>query len=239
VRRIDFWFDPISPYAWLASRQLAPIEAAGGDLVFRPVLFGALLDAHGTVGPAEVRDKRAYTIRDVLRCAASLGLTVAGPPAHPFNPLKALRMCVAIDDAAQRRRFALAVMDAVWAQGLDVTDDAVLARLAADNGLEAARLAAAALDPAIKAKLVQSTADALAAGVFGVPSFALDGEIFWGADRIDALVRALAGLRIDEQQLARILARQLLLVRPPWCASGPRRSARALAGLLSRTAADS
>lgn len=204
---IDFWFDPISPFAWLASRDLARIDATGATLVFRPVLFAGLLNAHGTVGPAEVPAKREQTFRDVLRSADRLGLPLAGPPTHPFNPLRALRMCIALDDAAARRAFGQALLDGAWARGLDLESDEVLRGLAADCGLDGGALLAAATTPAVKQWLVDATQAAVAAGIFGVPSFVLDGEIFWGSDRIDALLWRLAGHRTDEARLARMLAR--------------------------------
>ncbi len=210
---IDFWFDPISPFAWLASRQLPRVDAAGVAIVFRPVLFAGLLNAHGTVGPAEVPAKREQTFRDVLRTAQRLGLPLKGPPAHPFNPLRALRMCCALDDDAARRAFGQALMDGAWARGLDLEHEEVLRALAADCGLDGAALLAQAATPAIKQRLADATQAAVAAGIFGVPSFVLEGEIFWGSDRVDALLWRLAGHRTDEARLARLLARPASAVR--------------------------
>jgi len=108
---IQFYFDPISPYAWLASSQIARIESVTGQQVeFVPILFAGLLKAHGHKGPAEIPAKRDYTFKDVLRRASAYGLTVEGPPSHPFNPLLALRACVAVDDLEMRKRFAIELM---------------------------------------------------------------------------------------------------------------------------------
>ena len=210
---VVFYFDPISPYAWLAGLQVARLEAAGLQLDFRPVLFAGLLAAHGTKGPAEIPAKRTYTFRDVMRQAAALGVRMIGPPGHPFNPLRALRMCVAIDNPGARRRFGLALMDAAWRQGMDLTAPEQLTRIADASGLDGAPLACAADDPAIKQRLTAQTSAAVAAGVFGVPTFLYAAEIFWGADRIDALLRRAAGATIDEAQLAEALARPAAAVR--------------------------
>src|SRR5262245_10653612 len=210
---VEFYFDPISPYAWLASQQFDRLESAGAKLDFRPVLLAGLLAAHGQKGPAEIPSKRAYTMRDVLRIARSLGLKVAGAPTHPFNPLRALRMCIALDDAAQRRRFGLALLDACWSRGLELADEAVLVQLARDCDLDGTALLARAGAADVKQRLIQATEAAVAAGVFGVPTFRFDGELFWGADRIDALLRRLRGQTIDEALLARILARPASAVR--------------------------
>lgn len=203
---VDFWFDPISPYAWLAARQLERIDTLASVRV-RPVLFAALLNHHGNVGPAEIPTKRAYTFRDVARTADRLGLAIEGPPAHPFNPLTALRACVSIDDDAKRRRLAIALMDAAWSVGRDLESIDVVRDVAARVGLDADAIVLATREPAIKQRLLDATQIAIAAGVFGVPSFVIEGEVYWGSDRLDALVHRLEGHRVDEAKLARILAR--------------------------------
>jgi 2-hydroxychromene-2-carboxylate isomerase len=210
---VTFYFDPVSPYAWLATNALDRIEAAGAQIVFQPVLFAALLNAHGNIGPAEVPAKRAYIFRDVMREAARAGLQFKGPPGHPFNPLQALRMCVAVTRQDERRRFALAVMRTCWEYGEDVSDPAVLLNIAKDCGLDGPALQAAAQQPDIKMQLQAATDSAIAGGVFGVPTFQIGAELFWGADRIDALILHLQGDRIDEQALADFLAKAPLAQR--------------------------
>ena len=210
---ITFYFDPVSPYAWLAANALARIEAAGAQIVFQPVLFAALLNAHGNIGPAEVPAKRAYIFRDVMREAARAGLAFKGPPGHPFNPLQALRMCLALTRQDERRRFALAVMNACWERGENVSDTAVLLQLATSCGLSGPSLQSASQQPAVKAQLASETEKAIADGVFGVPTFRVGNELFWGGDRIDALIRHLQGHRIDEQVLAGFLAQPPLAER--------------------------
>ena len=210
---VAFYFDPVSPYAWLAANALARVEAAGAQVNFQPVLFAALLNAHGNIGPAEVPAKRAYIFRDVMREAARAGLAFKGPPGHPFNPLQALRMCLALTRQDERRRFALAVMNACWERGADISDAAVLLQLAAGCGLSAPALQAASQQPAIKAQLASETEKAIGDGVFGVPTLRIGDELFWGSDRIDALIRHLQGHRIDERALADFLAQAPLAER--------------------------
>lgn len=212
---VTFYFDPVSPYAWLASKHIARIEAAGADVRFEPILFAALLNAHGQKGPAEIAAKRVYTFRDVMREAARLALPFRGPPGHPFNPLQALRMCRALDDQAQRRRFATAVFAASWERGEDVSALPTLLALARQCGLDGEALVRAAAEPALKQALADETARAIAAGVFGVPTFRVGDELFWGADRIDALLAWLAGERIDDANLQRFLALPPMAVRKP------------------------
>lgn len=211
--RVTFYFDPISPYAWLASKALARIEQIGGEVAFQPVLFAGLLNAHGQKGPAEVPAKRRYMFRDVMREATRAGLPFKASPGHPFNSLQALRMCLAVTDGGARRRFALAVMAACWEQGLDIGESAVLKRIAAECALDGDALEAQARQAAIKVQLAADTEQAISDGVFGVPTFKVDDDLFWGADRVHSLLRYLQGARIDEAALAAILARPALAQR--------------------------
>jgi 2-hydroxychromene-2-carboxylate isomerase len=207
--------DPVSPYAWLGLRDLERIEAAGARIVMVPVLFAGLLNAHGTIGPAEVDAKRRYLFRDVMREAARRGLPFAGPPGHPFNPLLALRMCTAVDDDPARRRLLVAFTCATWERGENLMDEATLVRLADEAGLDGTALLAAAQTPAVKQALADATARAAKDGVFGVPTFRLgdDDELFWGADRIDALLWRLQGNGIDEDVLREFVGREPLAQR--------------------------
>lgn len=209
MKHVICYFDPISPFAWLASKEIGRIEADGCSVEFVPVLFAAMLNAHGQKGPAEIPAKRVHTFRDVMRLAAAKGLPFVGPPGHPFNPLPALRLSTAIGDAAARKDFVLAMYAACWEQGADVSDMAVLVQLATACGLDGDALAQAAVSPEIKQALTSATEQAIAAGVFGVPTFAYEGEFFWGADRIDSLLWRLQGKQIDEAVL------QAFLDKPP------------------------
>jgi 2-hydroxychromene-2-carboxylate isomerase len=173
------------------------------------------LNAHGTVGPAEVEAKRRYLFRDVMREAARRRLPFAGPPGHPFNPLPALRMCTALADDAARRKLLVALTCAAWERGENLMDAATLVRLADEAGLDGSALLAAAQTPAVKQALADATARAVADGVFGVPTFRIgdDSELFWGADRLDALLWRLQGNGIDDDVLREFLARAPLARR--------------------------
>ena len=207
--------DPVSPYAWLGLRDLGRLEAAGARIVVHPVLFAGLLNAHGNIGPAEVPAKRRYLFRDVMREAARRGLPFAGPPGHPFNPLLALRMCTALADDAARGALLMAFTCATWERGADLMDEATLTGLADEKGLDGAGLLAAAQRPAVKQALADATAQAVTDGVFGVPTFRLDGdsELFWGADRIDALLWRMQGHAIDEDALREFVGREPMAQR--------------------------
>lgn len=211
--QVQCYVDPVSPYVWLATHDLARIEAAGVDLVLVPVLFAGLLNAHGNIGPAELPAKRRYLFRDVMREAARRGMRFTGPPGHPFNPLMALRMCTVVPEAREKRRLFLTLVKACWEDGADISDAGVLARLADGAGFDGQALLAASASPEIKGALADATARAVADGVFGVPTFRLGDELFWGGDRVDALLWRLEGGAIDEAALQTFLAREALAVR--------------------------
>ncbi len=206
---IEFFFDPISPYAWLASTQLGRISNATGlPLVARPILFAGLLNAHGHTGPAEIPAKRNYLFRDVLRRAQAYNLAVQCPPNHPFNPLLALRICTAIVEDSRRLELSCAIMNAAWGEGLDITDPQVVGRVVEACELDKEWAIGMAADKRIKQALIDNTAQAVEQGIFGVPNFRVAQQNFWGEDRIDDLLRFCSGQTIDEEKLARILARE-------------------------------
>jgi 2-hydroxychromene-2-carboxylate isomerase len=185
---LRFYFDFVSPYAYIAWRQLPAIAARRGRAIEPvPVVFGALLGAHGTRGPAEVPAKRRYILKDVYRKARRAGVPFTLPPAHPFNPLVALRAAsLALPDDA-RRRLIDAVFAAIWTTGEGVEGPGAVARIARAVELDGDAIERAAAEPDAKARLRAQTDEALAAGVFGVPTVIADRELFWGVDALDLL----------------------------------------------------
>ena len=177
--RVSWVFDVISPFAYLAFPRLEELPG-GVELEVVPVLLAALLDNFGQRGPAEIPSKRRFTYRFVLWRARRLGLPLRMPPAHPFNPLVALRLIIA---AGNNSRAAGTVLRAVFGEGRDVTDPAVIADLAAQLGVADPQGALA--DPAIKQRLRDNTQWACSRGVFGVPTLVIGEELFWGHDAID------------------------------------------------------
>ena len=213
-RSIEFYFDPVSPYVWLAASQLQQlINQTAARIELKPVLFAGLLKANDHKGPAEIPAKRKYTFRDVMRRALRYNLSLEGPPAHPFNPLLSLRICTAIDDHELRLKFACLVADAAWAKGADITRPETISKLAQQCNLNPDWALSMAEDPIIKEKLAEETQAAIELGVFGVPTFRIDDQIFWGEDRIEDIVQYINGQEIDEAKLNEILNREVLVRR--------------------------
>ncbi|HEY5789546.1 MAG TPA: 2-hydroxychromene-2-carboxylate isomerase [Gammaproteobacteria bacterium] len=179
MRDVVFHFDYISPFAYLASQSLARLDGLA-RVTFRPLLFAGLLAHWETRGPAEIVPMRRFTYRHIRWLAGRHGIPLQFPPAHPFNPLPLLRLTLACGSAA-------AVVDRlfrfVWAEGRSSEDAAAFAALCAELGVDAVALA----DPALKLELRRNGEQALAAGVFGVPAYVVDGELFWGFDALDFL----------------------------------------------------
>jgi 2-hydroxychromene-2-carboxylate isomerase len=186
MKPITFWFDPISPFAYLAfERMPQALEGCSYAVEYRPVLFAGLLAHWGHKGPAEIEPKRAWTFAHIAWQARHHGIELAMPTTHPFNPLALLRLALA---AGANRRVVEAVMHHVWRGGGD-PNDAERLRLLAEQ-------LAPARDPAsaeVKAELRAATEAAIARGLFGVPSFELDGRLYWGLDALPMLRAALLG----------------------------------------------
>lgn len=181
---IRFVFDFISPYAYVGWHRVKHIAAAHGrSISTEPVLFAGLLDAHGQLGPAEIPAKRRFVFKDALRKAHRAGLKLAPPPRHPFNPLGALRVVHLLEGHARTQAID-ACFAAVWGGGGGVdTPEGLIAALDG-AGLDGAALLARTREPAIKQGLRAATEAAVAEGVFGVPTFIVDGELFWGTDSL-------------------------------------------------------
>lgn len=176
---LHWYFDFISPFACLAWPRVRELMRTQ-PVQLRPILFAGLLDAHGHKGPAEIPAKRRFTYRHVLWRARQAGRPMRMPPAHPFNPVPALRLCLACGASPDSVE---AIFDWLWIQGRAGDSAGALAPLAARLGI--ADVAAAIGDPAVKQQLRANFDAALAAGVFGVPTLAVDGELFWGEDAMD------------------------------------------------------
>lgn len=184
MKQINFYLDFISPHAYLAFEELPQaLMGLSYSVTYKPLLFAALLKHHGQLGPAEIPAKRDWTYRHVQWLAQTKGLTLDLPAVHPFNPLGVLRLALATDANGQPNRYVCETLfKHVWVGGADAAD---AARLAAITQQLAPRRDPA--DEAVKAQLRAHAEEAIAEGVFGVPSFVVDGKVFWGLDALPML----------------------------------------------------
>lgn len=191
---IRFYFDYISHNAYLAWSQIHKLaDHYGRDVEPVPVLFAAFLNHYGQKGPAEVPPKSMWMLRDVLRKAEQLKVPIRPPASHPFNPLPSLRVSSVEMPAIDRRRLIDGLFRAAWAESRDISDDQVLGAVLTNAGFDARDLLDRAAADTVKAQLRDQTGQALADGVFGVPTMRVDGELFWGYDDLRYLELFLSG----------------------------------------------
>ena len=184
---IDFYFEFASPYGYLASTQIDQIGARHGrEVAWHPIMLGAAFKETGARPLMQTPLKGPYLLHDVPRFARLLGVPFEKPAVMPANSLAASRACVWLqaDDRALAKRLAKAVFRAHWGEGRDIGTPEQVAEIATLLGIEPSALLAAVADPAIKERLKQATATAIERGVFGSPFIFVDGEPFWGADRL-------------------------------------------------------
>lgn len=190
MKHITFYLDFISPYAYLAFEKLP--EALMGHHIhvsYKPVLFAGLLKHHGQLGPAEIPGKREWTYRQVLWLAHRHGVDLQLPAQHPFNPLGLLRLALACGHEGLINRYvAETIFRHVWQGGADAADAQRLQTLTEQL--------APPQDPrsdGVKVQLKANTDQAIAQGVFGVPTLEVDGKLFWGFDALPMLKAYLEG----------------------------------------------
>ena len=188
---IDFYFDFSSPYGYLASTRIDAIAARHGrDVTWRPFVLGAAFKVTGQKPLVEQPLRGDYAKRDFARSARLLGVPLKLPEPFPFFGLAASRACYWVADAARARALAKAIYHAAFGEGRDVTPVASVAEIARKLGIEGVEQGVE--KPETKAKLREATDEALSRGVFGSPFFIVDGEPFWGHDRLEHVERWLA-----------------------------------------------
>jgi 2-hydroxychromene-2-carboxylate isomerase len=195
---VDYYFATVSPWAYLGhARFVAMTQAAGATVRVKPMDLGEIFPVSGGLPLAKRAPQRqAYRLVELKRFSDVLGVPLHPQPAHfPVNGNDAARLIIATDAAcgsAAALDLAGRVGAAIWAEQRNVADPAVLAALLAEAGLPASLLDTTAMDAAAP-RYAGYTAEARDLGVFGAPSYVIDGEIFWGQDRLDFVQRRLAG----------------------------------------------
>ena len=177
MKPIDLYFDFVSPFSYIALHRLHEL---GEAVTLKPVLFAGLLNHWGQKGPAEIPAKRRWTYRWCHWWAGELGIPFRFPAAHPFNPLPHLRLALACGSRAEAVQ---RIFRWIWMSGENANDVARFASLCAELGVAESELTAQPVKDALR----RNTEEAAARGVFGVPSFVADGEVFWGADALGFL----------------------------------------------------
>lgn len=192
---IDFYFDFSSSYTYVG---LARIESLAvrhqRPLHWKPISLGALFKERGHAPPAKDSAKGRYQALDLKRCAAEQSLPFQSPAVFPFNSIPAARGFLWLQSQQPTRAidYAHRVFNHAFASGGDVSQVETLATIAEAVGADPLEFSQAIQSPAVKAQLVEVTAEASQRGVFGAPTLICEGEMFWGADRIDQMDRWLS-----------------------------------------------
>ena len=182
MKKAKWYFDFISPFAYLQLQQF-PKLPTNIEITPIPAVFGAILKHWGQLGPAEIPPKRRFVYRFFQWNADQLGIPFTMPPIHPFNPIPALRLCTAAGADIEDTR---AVFDLIYGKGIQPDNPEGIQLIG--EALNISNPERAIQDPVVKNTLHANTAQATSDGVFGVPSFVINGELFWGGDSTEMML---------------------------------------------------
>ncbi|WP_277374822.1 2-hydroxychromene-2-carboxylate isomerase [Pseudomonas sp. AA-38] len=193
-KTVEFFFDLGSPASYLAHTQLPALcREAGAELLYRPMLLGAVFQATGNASPVLIPAKGRYLMRDLARCAERFAVPLRFNPHFPINTLALMRLLVAVQMHQPARLYDAVhgLFEAIWVGGANLADPACVSEVLVGAGFDAAVLQAQSVEPEVKAALKASTEEAVARGVFGAPTCFVEGEMFFGQDRLDFVHDAL------------------------------------------------
>lgn len=199
MQHADWYFDFISPFAYLQIEQFDRLPESV-DVMLKPIVFAALLSHHGHKGPAEILEKRRFTYRHVLWMGRRMGIPLRFPDAHPFNPIKLLRLAIACHG---ERSAVQKIFRYVWRDGRSADDADSFQALAKSLGIMdvEARIGSQAVKDGLRA----NGEEAIARGVFGVPTFAIGQALFWGVDATQFAIDYLQDPTVlDDPEMRRI-----------------------------------
>ena len=182
MTKAKWYFDFISPFAYLQFAQF-PNLPTNIEITPVPIVFGAILQHWGQLGPAEIPPKRRFVYRFFQWNADQLGIPFTMPPIHPFNPIPALRLCTAAGADIEDTR---AVFDLIYGKGIQPDNPEGIQLIG--EALNISNPERAIQDPVVKNALHANTTQATSDGVFGVPSFVINGELFWGGDSTEMML---------------------------------------------------
>ena len=198
MKRVEFYYDLVSPYSYLAYGQIGRLCAeTGAELVLRPMLLGAVHKAAEIKSPIETKLKARYQVRDIRRWAEYYGLPLRFPDPFPFRTLKTMRAAMFLRERDEMEAFTEAAFALYWQEGgapkgLEGDDeDAPISAVATRMGIDPEELLDGAASPGAKQALKDATSEAVERGVFGAPAFFVGEEMFWGNDRLHFVEAAL------------------------------------------------
>ncbi|MDY6943920.1 MAG: 2-hydroxychromene-2-carboxylate isomerase [Pseudomonadota bacterium] len=193
---VEFFWDVVSPYTYLAATQMAKLKAqTGAEVRWRPFLLGGVFKATRNQPPANLPAKAKYMPRDLQTWAAYYDVPFAFPSSFPANTLLAMRGATLIEDADKLEAYALGLFAAHWERGEDISQPGLVAEIASAAGLDGEALVARAGEQEAKDRLRRNTEEAVERGAFGAPTFFVGEQLFWGNDRLPLIYHVLGANR--------------------------------------------
>lgn len=199
-----FFFDYLSPFSYFAWRELSTLPT---QIVFKPTPLGPLLNHWGIKGPGEVQPKREFLLKQCLRYSQARGIPFTTPKTHPFNSLYALRLSTAAASGVDQSKVVAALWRAGWEKRIDMGEPDELVAALTEAGLEGTKIYERSFSAEAKKEVKANITEATGLGVFGVPSFVHEGELFWGHDSLTQLKLFLDGKdNLDRDKLHLLLS---------------------------------
>jgi len=191
TKTVTFCFDFGSPYSYLAYNYLSPIKEAGAQIDLKPVLLGGIFKATGNQPPATVQKKGEYMFKDIQRWANKLDISFKMNPYFPILTVPHMRGAILAQKKDILEDYMQSMFDSMWLKGLNLNDQEILTKVASESGIDPNDFAEGISSDEIKDKLRLNTQFAIDKGAFGVPTYFLENEMFWGIDSIKFLLESL------------------------------------------------
>lgn len=206
MKELNFYFDFLSPFSYYAWIKLEA-ERSNFIINYRPVALGPVLNHWGIKGPGEVQPKREFLLKQLLRYGEKNNIPFTTPKTHPFNSLYALRLALKGVAGELQPQVIETLWKAGWQQRIDMGEPDELLRVLRENKLPADELYEKSFSKEAKLELKNNIQEALSFGVFGVPSFVHQSELFWGNDSVEDLINFIEGKdSLDRKKLTDLLA---------------------------------
>ena len=191
TKNVTFCFDFGSPYSYLAYNNLNSIREAGGEVAIMPVLLGGIFKATGNQPPATVQKKGEYMFKDINRWSKKLGIPFKMNPYFPILTVPHMRGAVLAQRENILEKYMQVMFEAIWVKAMNLNDQEILSNIAEKSGIDPNQFAEEISSDEIKNKLRENTEFAISKGAFGVPTYYLDDEMFWGIDSVKFLLDGL------------------------------------------------
>ena len=186
IKPFDFYFDFVSPYSFLAHKQIRKIENKEGiKIKYKPILVGGLHNLHGIKAPAFIPAKAKHMIRDCKLIAAKNGVKFKFNSYFPIRSLNLMRGVFVADEDNIKSYYIDNIFNTIWQDGLNMNDPVIVEKVLKNLSVNPKTFILRSSSSLIKESLRKKTNDAYEKGIFGAPTFVVNNKIFWGQDRIE------------------------------------------------------